>query len=63
MTRKLSKLDEAYNACIEALNDAEDKIEALMATRQKAWDAAEAIHALGKHGKRGSTADDLEVEV
>lgn len=63
MSRKLSKLDQAYNAAITALNEAEDQIEAIMADRDKAWAAADAIHALGKHGKRSSTLAELEVEV
>lgn len=57
----LSLNDKAYNAAVDALNDAEERLDKVLAERNRAWDAAEALAPLGRHGKRGSEYDELEV--
>lgn len=50
MGRALSLNDQAYNATVNALNDAEKRLEEAADDRDRAWQAAEALHALGEHG-------------
>lgn len=52
MTRNLDSRDTAYNACVDALNEAEDRMQQAAEDRIRAWDAAEALHGLRKHGRR-----------
>lgn len=57
----LSLVDEAYNAAIVALNDAEDRLVAAYEERLRAWDAAEALNPIGTHGARSSTRNQYGV--
>lgn len=61
MTRKLDKHDQAYNACIDALNEAEDRLSDAARARSCAWNAAESIHPCGTHGKR-QTGNDVSFD-
>lgn len=51
MTTRLGPNEQAYNACIEALNGHEDAIERLLDERDRMWVAADAI-ASCSHGAR-----------
>lgn len=54
MTRNLDSRDTAYNACVDALNEAEDRMQQAAEDRLRAWDAAETLHSTGRHGARGT---------
>jgi hypothetical protein len=57
----LSLNDKAYNAAVDALNDAEERLDKVLTERNRAWDAAQALCPIGKHGRRGSGYDEVEV--
>jgi chorismate mutase len=49
MTKKLSKADEAYNACVSAINELDPQIIDLLAERNRLAAAAETICHLNLH--------------
>lgn len=40
----------AYNAAVDAVNEADAKIAALAQERDNAWQAAEVLSGMGRHG-------------
>lgn len=50
MTRNLDKYDQAYNAVIDALNEADEELDEALANRNSLLLAAEELHGLGEHG-------------
>lgn len=54
MASNLSPNDEAYNAAVVALNDAEERLLDAFHDRQRAWDACQALNPIGTHGARST---------
>lgn len=54
MSRRLSDEALAYNACVDVVNDRDERIEELMEERDRAWQAAEALAPIGTHGIKGA---------
>lgn len=49
----LNDYDKAYNVLTALLNDRDEKLREILAERNAAWDALEALYALGSHGEGG----------
>lgn len=52
MAKELSPNSKAYNAAVEAINDADRRIDGAAFDRDGAWEAAQALNPLGKHGAK-----------
>jgi hypothetical protein len=53
MPKALSDYNKAYNALVDILNDRDEKLHELLAERNAAWLACDALHPTGSHGAGG----------
>lgn len=52
MTRSLDLETQAYNSIIEAINDKDRQLDTLIESRERLWQAAQAIIALSQPARR-----------